>query len=632
MRTYGILALAASLVTASAQALQGFNYGSVFTNNAPITGGEYERLFNTAKQLAGTSGAFTSARLFTTIQAGTPNLPTEAIAAADATQTKLLLGIFLSSTEEQFQNELTALRSAIAQYGQRLVDLVIGISVGSEDLYRISPTGILNRSNPGEGPDAVVRRINAVRQALAGTILSGAPIGHVDTWTAYVNSSNAAVISACDFIGVDAYPYFQNTQANSIENGESLFFAAYDATVAVSQGKPVWITETGWPVSGPTENQAVPSTQNAETYWDSVGCRVFGQINTFWYTLQDAFPNAPSPSFGVVGSTLSTTPLYDLTCPSDSESSSSSAGSPSPSSPVAPPAGTSDSPPDRETSTTPAPGSPGSNSGSPGSNSGATGSNSGSPGSNSGSGSNGGSSGSNNDGSGSAPVENTVPPTVKTVMTYVTVTTCPVTYTSGVEMKTSMTTSTVSVTSTHGNTLSTVASPPSTPSPSSAPGACPANLNGDFEFPHLIVPVDKNQPDAALGTSFNGLITPTVSSLFNFDFPASLQGRTCSLVFLFPTRDQLQTSNYTLSGSGGFLVERLKEPADSTTSFNNQPEVNVTVNTIPSVQPGNSYVLGFGGCFSNVRIGYKVSATGSLDLDYFQDYNPAPIGLYVTVC
>ncbi|KAL8836075.1 MAG: hypothetical protein Q9176_006532 [Flavoplaca citrina] len=631
MRTYGILALAASLVTASAQALQGFNYGSVFTNNAPITGGEYERLFNTAKQLAGTSGAFTSARLFTTIQAGTPNLPTEAIAAADATQTKLLLGIFLSSTEEQFQNELTALRSAIAQYGQRLVDLVIGISVGSEDLYRISPTGILNRSNPGEGPDAVVRRINAVRQALAGTILSGAPIGHVDTWTAYVNSSNAAVISACDFIGVDAYPYFQNTQANSIENGESLFFAAYDATVAVSQGKPVWITETGWPVSGPTENQAVPSTQNAETYWDSVGCRVFGQINTFWYTLQDAFPNAPSPSFGVVGSTLSTTPLYDLTCPSDSESPSSSAGSPSPSSPVAPPAGISDSPPDRETSTTPAPESPGSNSGSPGSNSGATGSNSGSPGSNSGSGSNGGS-GSNNDGSGSAPVENTVPPTVKTVMTYVTVTTCPVTYTSGVEMKTSMTTSTVSVTSTHGNTLSTVASPPSTPSPSSAPGACPANLNGDFEFPHLIVPVDKNQPDAALGTSFNGLITPTVSSLFNFDFPASLQGRTCSLVFLFPTRDQLQTSNYTLSGSGGFLVERLKEPADSTTSFNNQPEVNVTVNTIPSVQPGNSYVLGSGGCFSNVRIGYKVSATGSLDLDYFQDYNPAPIGLYVTVC
>ncbi|KAL8753683.1 MAG: hypothetical protein Q9199_004876 [Rusavskia elegans] len=614
MRTFGILALAASLAATSAQVYQGFNYGSVFTNNAPITEGEYERLFNTAKQLTGTSGAFTSARLFTTIQAGTPNSPTEAIAAADATQTKLLLGLFLSATDEQFNNELTALRSAITQYGQRLVNLVIGISVGSEDLYRISPTGILNKSNPGEGPDAVVRRINAVKQALAGTVLSGTPVGHVDTWTAYVNSSNAAVIAASDFVGVDAYPYFQNTQANSIENGESLFFDAYDATVAVAQGKPVWITETGWPVSGPTENQAVPSTQNAQTYWDRVGCRVFGQVNTFWYTLQDAFPNTPSPSFGVVGSTLSNTPLYDLSCPQDPSSSSSAGSSTSSSEAVSSATGASNTPPDRETSATPAPEGSGSNGGS-----------SGSTPAPEGSGSNGGS-------SGSTPVENTVPPTVKTVMTYVTVTTCPVTVTSGSETKTSMTISTVSVTSTHGNTLLTVATPPSAPSPLSTPGTCPASLAGDFEFPHLIVPVDKNQPNAALGTSFNGLVTPTVSSLFNFDLPASLEGRTCSLIFLFPTRDQLQTSNYTLSGAGGLNIERLVGPADSATTFNNQPKVNVTVGTVPDLQAGNKYVIGSGGCFAGERIGYKISATGSLDLDYFQDFNPEPIGLYVSVC
>ncbi|KAL8994546.1 MAG: hypothetical protein Q9169_005510 [Polycauliona sp. 2 TL-2023] len=608
MRTYRILALAASLATASAQALQGFNYGSLFSNNAPITGGDYERLFNTAKGLAGTSGAFTSARLFTTIQAGTPNSPTEAIAAADTTDTRLLLGIFLSSTDEQFNNELTALRSAITQYGQRLADLTIGVSVGSEDLYRISPTGIENMSNPGEGPDAVVRRINAVRQALAGTVLSGAPIGHVDTWTAYINSSNAAVVEACDFVGVDAYPYFQNTQANSIENGESLFFEAYDATVAVSQGKPVWITETGWPVSGPTENQAVPSTQNAEAYWKAVGCRAFGQTNTFWYTLQDAFPDAPSPSFGVIGS--GNTPLYDLSCSDDSSSSSASGESstsapPSVSSPVT---GGSPSQPDKGTSEAPAPKNPAPGTPTPE----GPGSDGGSP--------------------GSPPVENTVPPTVKTVMTYVTVTTCPVTVTSGSETKTMMTTSTVEVTSTHGNTLSTVVTPASPPSPSSTAKDCPANLKGDFEFPHLIVPVDKNQPDAALGTSYNGLVTPTISSLYNFDLPAAYEGRTCSLVFLFPTRDQLQTSDYTLSGSGGLNVERLEEPADSATSFNNQPKVNDTVGVVPDLQPGNSYVIRSGLCYAGSRIGYKVSATGSLDLDYFQDYNPEPIGLYVTVC
>ncbi|KAL8670708.1 MAG: hypothetical protein Q9168_004778 [Polycauliona sp. 1 TL-2023] len=621
MRSYSILALAASLATTSAQALQGFNYGSVFTNNAPVTGTDYQRLFNTAKQLAGTSGAFTSARLFTSIQAGTTNSPTEAIGAADATQTKLLLGLFLSSTDEAFNNELTALRSAITQYGQKLANLVVGISVGSEDLYRISPTGIINKSNPGEGPDAVVQRINAVRQALAGTVLSGAPIGHVDTWTAYVNSSNAAVISACDFVGVDAYPYFQNTQANSIDNGASLFFDAYDATVAVSQGKPVWITETGWPVSGPTENQAVPSTQNAKTYWDRVGCPSFGKTNTFWYTLQDAFPDTPSPSFGVVGS--GSTPLYDLSCPAGSSSSSASGGSStSASAPVSSPVtgGSSSSPPmkgasegttsDKPTSGTSTPGNP-------------------AP---AGPASTGGSSGSNGASSGSSPVQNTVPPTVKTVMTFVTVTTCPVTVTSGSETKTTMTTSTVQVTSTHGNTLLTVATPPSPPAPSSTGKDCPTNLQGDFDFPHLIVPIDKNQPDAALGTSFNGLITPTISSIFNFDVPASYAGKTCSLVFLFPTRDQLQTSNYTLSGSGGLNVERLNEPATSATSFNNQPSVNDTLGAVPDVQPGNSYVLGSGPCNAGTTRAYKVSATGTLDLDYFQDYNPEPIGVYVTVC
>ncbi len=117
-----------------------------------------------------------------------------------------------------------------------MADLVIGISVGSEDLYRISPIGIENLSNPGEGPDVVVSRINAIRSLISGTALQGKPVGHVDTWTAYVNASNSAVIEACDFIGMDAYPYFQNTQANSIENGESLFFDAYNATVSVSGG------------------------------------------------------------------------------------------------------------------------------------------------------------------------------------------------------------------------------------------------------------------------------------------------------------------------------------------------------------------------------------------------------------
>ena len=106
---------------------------------------------------------------------------------------------------------------------------------------------------------------------------------------------------------------------NGIDNAKSLFDESVDKTKAVAKNKPVWITETGWPVSGPQENKATASVENAKKFWDQVGCSLFGNTNTWWYILQDA---GASPSFGLVKS-LNSDPLFDLSCPSDSTSSSS---------------------------------------------------------------------------------------------------------------------------------------------------------------------------------------------------------------------------------------------------------------------------------------------------------------------
>jgi len=123
---------------------------------------------------------------------------------------------------------------------------------------------------------------------------------------------------------MDAYPYFQTTQANSIENGPGLFQDALGATQAAVGGKPVWVTETGWPASGSTANLAVPGTANAKTYWDAVGCPLFGKTNTWWYTLEDNDVVQTNPSFGIVnGNPLTTTPYYDLSCAAVSSSSAS---------------------------------------------------------------------------------------------------------------------------------------------------------------------------------------------------------------------------------------------------------------------------------------------------------------------
>lgn len=323
MRPSTFLALAASVSAASASALQGFNYGSTKSDGSFQMQSDYEALFAAAKKV--TTG-FSSARLYTMIQGGSStNEPTSAIPAAIAQDTTLLLGIWASAGNGQIEAELTALQTAIEQYGTKFTDLVVGISVGSEDLYRNSPTGIAAKDGIGANPDDLVSYIKEVRAAIANTDLSKTPIGHVDTWTSWTNSSNSAVAAACDWVGMDAYPYFQNSMANSISAGEGLFNDALSATQAAVGGKDVWVTETGWPVSGSTENLAVPSIQNAKAYWDAVGCPNFGKINMYWFTLQDAAPVTPNPSFGIVGSQLSDTPLYDLSCADVSVVSSSTA-------------------------------------------------------------------------------------------------------------------------------------------------------------------------------------------------------------------------------------------------------------------------------------------------------------------
>jgi len=97
--------------------------------------------------------------------------------------------MWCSAGPDAFANELQALKSAISNYGSSLGPLIAGISVGSEDLYRITPTGIMNKENPGAGPDVIANYIKQVRDAIAGTPLSGAPVGHVDTWTVSVGTS-----------------------------------------------------------------------------------------------------------------------------------------------------------------------------------------------------------------------------------------------------------------------------------------------------------------------------------------------------------------------------------------------------------------------------------------------------------
>ncbi|KAK4504766.1 hypothetical protein PRZ48_002728 [Zasmidium cellare] len=302
----------ALLGTATAQAIRGFNSGGIGPKG-PKSQQDFEAEFNKIKNLPGTA-PFTSIRLFTMIQHDTASDPTVAIPAAISTNTHLLLGLWASAGQDAFNNELDALKKAITQYGEKFTSLIDAISCGSEDLYRITPTGIANKAGIGASPDTLVQYIQQLRDAIKDTPASGAKITHVDTWTAWVNESNFAVTKAVDWLGMDAYPYYEQEHENTIENAGRLFFEAYNKTVAVSQGKAVKVTETGWPVAGPQFGQAVASVENAKRYWDAVACPLLGDIDTWWFTLDDAKGDPNEISFSTIKSDLGD-PLFDLGCP-----------------------------------------------------------------------------------------------------------------------------------------------------------------------------------------------------------------------------------------------------------------------------------------------------------------------------
>ena len=161
------------------------------------------------------------------------------------------------------------------------------------------------------------------------------------------------------------------------------------------------------------------------------------------------------------------------------------------------------------------------------------------------------------------------------------------------------------------------------------PNSCPVNLDGDFEFPHLIVPVDRSKPNKALGNKFNGTVSSTVCTTYNFDVHERLAGKTCSLVFLFPFQSELETSSFLFNGTGKLIFSKLDKPVTHDTTWNNKPYAYESV--AGSIHPGEDVLVFSAKCPAGKRVGAQICGTG-VELEYFQDFNPSPIGLYIRAC
>jgi len=164
--------------------------------------------------------------------------------------------------------------------------------------------------------------------------------------------------------------------------------------------------------------------------------------------------------------------------------------------------------------------------------------------------------------------------------------------------------------------------------------ACPRDLPPlpGFEFPHLIVPISKAQPDVANPNSFSPSITANdIATVFNFDIVRDNQD--CELGFYFPRLEQLNMSSFSFSGTGTFTTS-INQPGtgaqDGVTTWNNQPAAGPYAEFPKTItmSPGNYYSLWIGACPVGL---WSITVTSPDTLfQWFQSYASCPIGPYVT--
>jgi glucan endo-1,3-beta-D-glucosidase len=291
----------------------GFCYGNRWDDHTPKTYADFQRAFTDAQNLPGIPyRTFNSARLFTCIQQGTENEPIAAFEAAIDTRTTLLLGIWIPGTDRttgispSIDNELAALDTALSLFGQPFADLVVGVSVGSEDIFRYSdecdPTTTDCHGSPVNQVEA---KISEVRSKLEGTLLEGKPIGHVDI------TQFASQPKDMNFTGMTVYPYWAKSQ---IADAYASFSESFNF-IHQSNSTPIWIAETGWPILGPMQETAAASRDNMQNYWTQVGCKLFGKYDLWWFELEDD-SNEPGIEFDwAILDSETRQPRIDLRCP-----------------------------------------------------------------------------------------------------------------------------------------------------------------------------------------------------------------------------------------------------------------------------------------------------------------------------
>ena len=174
---------------------------------------------------------------------------------------KTMVGAWIGSDKAQNEKELNTL---IKLGKSGFVDIAV---VGNETLMREELT-----------EQELIAYINRVKRALPGI-----PVGYVDAYYQFVERPK--LIEACDVILANCYPFWEGC---SIDQSATYLKQMYAVVQQVANGKPVIITETGWPNQGDSTKDAKPSENNAMKYFiDTANWAHQNEVPLFYFSSFD---------------------------------------------------------------------------------------------------------------------------------------------------------------------------------------------------------------------------------------------------------------------------------------------------------------------------------------------------------
>jgi len=129
-----------------------------------------------------------------------------------------------------------------------------------ENLIRISKEGFVDIAAVGNEvmlrgdltEDELIAFINKVKHEIPGI-----PVGYVDAYFEF--EVKPRITAACDVVLANCYPYWEGCH---IDYSLLYMKEMYNKAMRAANGKPVIISETGWPSQGTNFGAATPSDEN----------------------------------------------------------------------------------------------------------------------------------------------------------------------------------------------------------------------------------------------------------------------------------------------------------------------------------------------------------------------------------